>query len=175
MSAIVTVARRGSAVERFRTDYVSNTASKTNIDSMPIRPRSPLARLAWGAFGLTAVAVGGIGIVVPGLPTTVFFIIAAWAFSKSSERLEAWVLALPKIGPLVQDHRNGLGMPRRAKFTAMGMIILFAGLSVILVDPLLPRIAIAIAGITGLAYIWFRVPTREDVLERSDQKRAHDQ
>ena len=123
-----------------------------------------MARVAWAAFGLAAVAIGAIGIVVPGLPTTVFFIIAAWAFSKSSPRLEAWVLGLPRIGPMVVDHRNGLGMPRRAKLVAMSMIVVFAGGSALLLDSGVVRVGLVALAAVGLAYVWFRVPTREDVL-----------
>ena len=82
-------------------------------------------RWVWFLGGWLAVALGGIGIVVPGLPTTVFFIIAAWCFSRSSPRFEQWVLDLPKIGPMVRDHRAGLGMPRRAKAWAVGTMVVF--------------------------------------------------
>nr|ADI17312.1 uncharacterized protein conserved in bacteria [uncultured actinobacterium HF0070_17F14]ADI17400.1 uncharacterized protein conserved in bacteria [uncultured Verrucomicrobiales bacterium HF0070_30L02] len=113
---------------------------------------------------MLAVALGGIGVIVPGLPTTVFFIIAAWAFSKSSPRLEAWVLGLPRIGPMVHDHRSGLGMPRRAKFLAAAMIVLFAGGSAWLVDSGVLRSAILAAGAIGITYITLRVPSKERVL-----------
>jgi uncharacterized membrane protein YbaN (DUF454 family) len=126
--------------------------------------KSRVARGAWWIVGVLAVALGGIGVIVPGLPTTVFFIIAAWAFSKSSPRLEAWVLGLPRIGPMVHDHRNGLGMPRRAKFLATAMIVLFAGGSTWLADSSVLRSAILAAGAIGIAYITLRVPSRERVL-----------
>ena len=79
-------------------------------------------RLLYLAGGLLCVGIGGVGVVVPGLPSTVFFIMAAWCFSRSSERLENWVLNLPGIGPLVRDYRSGLGMPRRAKIAAISCI-----------------------------------------------------
>jgi uncharacterized membrane protein YbaN (DUF454 family) len=126
--------------------------------------RSRIARGAWCIVGVLAVALGGIGVIVPGLPTTVFFIIAAWAFSKSSPRLEAWVLGLPRIGPMVHDHRNGLGMPRRAKFLATAMIVLFAGGSTWLADSSVLRSAILAAGAIGITYITLRVPSKERVL-----------
>ena len=131
----------------------------------PMAPaKSRIARGAWWIVGVLAVALGGIGVIVPGLPTTVFFIIAAWAFSKSSPRLEAWVLGLPRIGPMVHDHRNGLGMPRRAKFLATAMIVLFAGGSTWLADSSVLRSAILAAGAIGIAYITLRVPSKERVL-----------
>ena len=43
----------------------------------------------------------------------IFFTVAAYCFGKSSPRFEQWVLDLPTIGPMVRDHRAGLGMPRR--------------------------------------------------------------
>ena len=60
-----------------------------------------------------------------------FFVVAAWCFSRSSPRLERWVLTLPHIGPMVRDYRAGLGMPRRAKLIAISMIVVFVTLSVV--------------------------------------------
>ena len=119
-----------------------------------------IVRLAWTVVGLCAVGIGGVGIVVPGLPSTVFFIIAAWAFSKSNPRLEAWVLGLPRVGPLVQDYRDGLGMPQRAKTTAAVMIVVFVGLSAWLVASPIFRAVLIAAGVVGLWVVLFRVPTK---------------
>jgi uncharacterized membrane protein YbaN (DUF454 family) len=120
-------------------------------------------RWVWFAAGWLAVAVGGIGIVVPGLPTTVFFIIAAWCFSKSSPRFEQWVLDLPRIGPMVRDHRAGLGMPRRAKAWAVGTMVLFASASALaLRHPALSPAILALVAI-GAWYVTYRVPTRENL------------
>ncbi len=129
--------------------------------SQPVPTKPLVVRLAWTLVGLAAVGVGGVGVVVPGLPSTVFFIIAAWAFSKSNPRLEAWVLGLPQIGALVQDYRDGLGMPQRAKTTAAVMIVVFVGLSAWLVDSLVFRTVLAGAGVIGLWVVLFRVPTKE--------------
>lgn len=118
-------------------------------------------RWVWFAGGWMAVALGGIGIVVPGLPTTVFFIIAAWCFSKSSPRFEQWILDLPRIGPMVRDHRDGLGMPRRAKAWAIGTMVLFAGGSALAVaHPVISPAILALVAI-GAWYVTYRVPTRE--------------
>ena len=88
-----------------------------------------LRRLGWFALGWTAVALGVVGIVVPGLPTTGFFVLAAASFARSSPRFEQWVLDLPKVGPLVRDYRAGLGMPRRAKVMAIAMMLTACSIS----------------------------------------------
>ena len=116
-------------------------------------------RAAWIVLGLLSVAVGGIGIVVPGLPTTVFFIIAAACFTRSSPRLEQWVLDLPRIGPAVRRYRAGLGMPLRAKYWACGMIVVFTTISIVVVDLPAFRIGIAILAAVGVWYVSKRVPT----------------
>lgn len=122
-------------------------------------------RIFYLCLGLISVGVGGIGVVVPGLPTTVFFIIAAWAFSKSSERLEQWVLNLPGIGPMVSDFRSGLGMPQRAKVFAITCIVLAVGLSAgLLIDNSVVRLIVVAVGLIGVWYVGFHVPTRERIL-----------
>lgn len=122
-------------------------------------------KLIWLTAGLSCVGVGGVGIVVPGLPTTVFFIMAAYCFSRSSERLENWVLQLPGIGPMVSDYRSGLGMPRRAKVFAITCIVVAAGSSALFFigNPAV-RLIVAALGLLGVWYVGSHVPTRETVL-----------
>ena len=120
-----------------------------------------MIRWLWFGLGWLAVAVGSIGIVVPGLPTTVFFVLAAACFSRSSPRFEQWVLTRPGIGPMVRDYRAGLGMPRRAKVAAITCIVVVCSISVgLLIDAWWLRISIAALGLIGVAWIAWRIPTR---------------
>jgi uncharacterized membrane protein YbaN (DUF454 family) len=121
-------------------------------------------RLAWFSFGWLAVGLGGLGIVVPGLPTTGFFVLAAACFARSSPRFERWVLDLPKIGPMVRDHRAGLGMPRRAKLVAITMMLGACTLSSLALGSLVAAAVVLGAGLVGTWYVGWRVPTREAVL-----------
>lgn len=128
-------------------------------------PRSLAARVVWVAVGLFLVGVGGLGVVLPGLPSTVFFIGAAACFARSNPRLERWVLGLPGIGSTVRDYRLGLGMPRRAKVIAIGMIVGASLLSGIFgFDTLTPRLVLAVVCAIGVSVLLWHVPTRESVL-----------
>lgn len=131
-------------------------------DGHPTGPaRSAPVRLVWFVVGLACVAVGTLGIILPGLPTTVFFIGAAASFSRSSPRLEAWVLSLPHIGPAVRDYRAGLGMPVKAKRVAITMLVVAVTISAFVLDGwVLPVIVIG-AGAIGVGVI-LRLPTRRD-------------
>ena len=121
-------------------------------------------RCLWFAAGWVAVILGAVGVIVPGLPTTVFCIIAAWCFGRSSPRFERWVLNLPRVGPMVRDHRDGHGMPRKAKFWAIGTMVVFAGASAVIAGhPAVSAVIVALAAI-GAWYVGWRVPTREHVL-----------
>ena len=117
-------------------------------------------------LGFVCVAIGIIGIVVPGLPTTVFMIVAAWLFSISNPRFEQWLLGLPKIGPAIQNFRNGLGMPLKAKIFAVSSIFIFTALaSILLVANPLVKASVILLAFLGIWYILGRVPTREKVID----------
>jgi uncharacterized membrane protein YbaN (DUF454 family) len=122
-------------------------------------------RALWLVAGFVAVGLGGVGVIVPGLPTTGFFVFAAGCFSKSSPRFERWVLELPGVGPLVRDYRAGLGMPRRAKVVAVSMIVVACVSSVAFgLDSWWLRGLVVALGAVGVAWILWRIPTRERVL-----------
>ncbi len=122
-------------------------------------------RWAWFGLGWISVVVGGIGVVVPGLPTTVFFVVAASCFARSSPRFERWILDLRGVGPLVRDHRAGLGMPRRAKRVAVTMIVVAVAASAVFgTENRVVAATIVAAGALGVWWVLARVPTRERVL-----------
>jgi uncharacterized protein len=129
-----------------------------------------LLRWLWLGAGFLLLGVGILGIILPLLPTTVFFIGAAACFARSSPRFEQWVLNLPQIGPLVRDYRSGLGMRRRAKGMAITTMLVVIGLSSIAIPSWPGRLAAYALALFGIWYIMQRVPTREHVLAKRDNK-----
>lgn len=70
-------------------------------------------------LGFISVALGIIGVFLPVMPTTVFLLIALWAFSKSSVRFHRWLFDHPRLGgPLRAWHEHRI-IPLRAKVMAL--------------------------------------------------------
>jgi len=74
------------------------------------------------ALGWVCVGLGAIGIVLPIMPTTVFLLIALWAFARSSPRLHGWLLENPYFGPYIADWERDRVIPLRAKILAVTMM-----------------------------------------------------
>jgi uncharacterized protein len=83
-----------------------------------LSPRAT-ARLFYAALGWCAVGFAVAGALLPGLPTTVFVIAAAWCFSRSSRRFELWLRENPLLGPFLRRVTPGGGMPASAKRAAL--------------------------------------------------------
>ena len=75
-------------------------------------------RWAWWLLAYASLGVGIVGIFVPGLPTTVFILMAAWAAARSSPRLHAWLWRHRLFGPLLRNWADGGRVSRRAKWSA---------------------------------------------------------
>ena len=83
-----------------------------------------MQRALYLVLGLLLVGLGAIGAVLPVMPTTIFLILAAACFARSSPRLEAWLLDHPRFGPTLRDWRANGAIRPRAKLAA------FAGMAV---------------------------------------------
>lgn len=105
-------------------------------------------RAAYLVTGLVFVGLGVLGAFLPVLPTTPFLLISLWAFSRSSTRLEAWLLHHPRFGPRLRAWRHHRVIPLGAKLAAWGSML--ASLTLMLVTR---RSWIAVAGAASVMAI----------------------
>jgi uncharacterized membrane protein YbaN (DUF454 family) len=75
--------------------------------------------MIYGGLGWLAVALAIAGLVLPGMPTTVFVLAASYCFSRSSPRFERWLRRSRWLGPSLARFGSARGMPPSAKRGAL--------------------------------------------------------
>lgn len=127
----------------------------------PLAQRSRLARLLYVLLAYISLGVGMVGLVVPGLPTTEFILLAAWAAAHGSPRLSAWLENHRVFGPMLANWRNGKTISRSAKIAASLSMLL--GLLLMLLT--LPHgywlYALVLGMALGNLWIWSRPDKRK--------------
>ena len=101
-------------------------------------------------LGSISVGLGFIGILLPGLPTTPFLLVAAGCYARSSDRLYSKLLSSRRFGPLIRRFQEERTIPRHIKLRSiliMWTMILLSGLTVI--TGLTGRIILAALGAIG--------------------------
>ena len=117
-------------------------------------------RTLFALAGLIFVALGGIGVALPGFPTTPWLILASICFSRSSPRLQRWLHATPLFGPILQDWDKQQGIRPGVKLFAVLMVLIMCTLSAsFATDKLWVRVTIASLGLIGICVIVFAVQT----------------
>lgn len=96
------------------------------------RSRMSPRRAVWFTVGLVALLLAALGAVLPLLPTTVFLLVAAFAFARSSNRWHAWLLSHRVFGPLIADWRDHRAIDRRAKILSAASMAAVFGISLAL-------------------------------------------
>lgn len=74
------------------------------------------------AYLFTALAL--VGVVVPGLPTFPFLLLAAWAAARGSKRLHDWLYEHPRFGAALIEWERERAVSRRSKILAIALMAL---------------------------------------------------
>tara|TARA_A100001037_G_scaffold102434_2_gene93173 strand:- start:3192 stop:3566 length:375 start_codon:yes stop_codon:yes gene_type:complete len=110
--------------------------------------------------GFFFLGLGIAGYILPGLPGTVFLILAASCFLRSNERMYRWVTEHKVFGKLVKGFLETGAMPLKAKFISVSCIWIFSGLSMIAPYNIFWfKIPVFILALTGTWYILLKVKT----------------
>ena len=127
----------------------------------PARPhRSRAVRWLLWAAGSLALGLGLLGVVLPGLPTTPFVLLAAACYAKASPRLHAWLLNHRLLGPMLRDWEQHRSLTRRTKTVAVVSRTLMVSLSIwSFRGRLIAQLMLVLLGAIG-AWVVLRIPTR---------------
>jgi uncharacterized membrane protein YbaN (DUF454 family) len=113
--------------------------------------------------GTVSLGLGIVGVVLPGLPTTPFVLLAAACYARASPRLHGWLREHRLFGPMVRDWEAHRSLTRRTKRIAQGSMLVMVGISAwgLRDRPVL----LAVVLVAALIGVWVvaRIPTRTDV------------
>lgn len=147
--------------ERVQRRLFGATPRVTEHTVGPAGVRAMPARLVLVCVGWCAVACAFIGVLVPGMPTTVFVLIAAYCFARSSPRFAAWLASHRWFGPTIRRFEDQGGMSATAKrraLAAMWTAVLVSS-ALLLSASRLAAAATITAGLVGTVAILFAVRT----------------
>jgi len=126
--------------------------------------RSRVLKYLLIATGLALVGLGLLGIVVPGLPTTIFLIAAAACFAKSSPCLHAWLMCHPWFGSILTNWKESRTIPRKGKALALLSMLIAAIYTFFMIDNNLLIGAILLL-MSAPAIFVYRLPIAENLLK----------
>lgn len=78
------------------------------------------------------IALGVLGIFLPLLPTTIFLLMAAWCFARSSQRFHHWLLSHPRLGPFIEAWQSGRGLEQGLRKRIIICLWLSLGISMLI-------------------------------------------
>jgi uncharacterized membrane protein YbaN (DUF454 family) len=117
-----------------------------------------LRRMLLLAGAAMSLVLGLLGILLPGLPTTPFVLVASYCLLRSSPRLHARLLESRLFGNVLRDWHLHQGIRPHVRYKATAVIALVLGASLYFAAiPLAAKIAILAVGIFGIFYVW-RLP-----------------
>ncbi len=120
---------------------------------------SPLIRGLYLGVGCVALMLGGLGVILPVLPTTPFVLLAAACFARGSARFHTKLMTNRYTGPVILEWRVHRSIPRKAKRLAYMMTALSFSVSILIVPEIWQKIMLASIACL-LTFFLSRVPVR---------------
>ena len=81
-----------------------------------------IRKIFYIALGSISLALGTLGIFLPGLPTTPFYLLTAWAYMKGSEKLHQKVMGNKFFGTIVRDFQENKTIPLKTKIITVSLL-----------------------------------------------------
>ncbi len=126
-------------------------------------PRPSPGRWAFAVLAYLFVGLALVGVVVPGLPTFPFLLLAGWAASRGSRRLHHWLHSHPRFGPSLAEWHEQRAISTRAKTVAVALLVLSWLILLWRTGELWVMLATAVLFVTVGSYVATRpVPVRDE-------------
>jgi uncharacterized membrane protein YbaN (DUF454 family) len=113
-----------------------------------------IPKIIFVTIGSIFLGIGAIGIIIPGLPSTPFFILSAAFYLRGSIRLHKWISEHRVFGKYLKVYQENKAMTLRSKITVLSIMwtMIFIS-SFLLIENLIIRWIILSAGVIGTIVI----------------------
>jgi uncharacterized membrane protein YbaN (DUF454 family) len=91
-----------------------------------------MKKVFWYIVGMFCLGMAYVGLVTPGIPFSIFLVMAAYAFSKSSDRMHNWIYSHKRFGPFLTNWKEYRVFPTKMKYVmifVMSSTLLFTYVS----------------------------------------------
>ena len=125
--------------------------------------KNRIVRILYILGGSISLALGVVGIFVPGLPTTPFVLLSAALYAKSSEKLYNWLLDNKYLGPRIKSYQRQKGVTLKGKYKIIALMWTMVLISAFLIIKIMTvRIIILSSGVIGAIVVRYFVPTAQE-------------
>lgn len=134
------------------------------------------AKIIYLVVGCVCLVLGTVGVVLPILPTTPFYLVTAYCFAKSSTRLENWFKGTGLYKKHLESFVEKKGMKRSTKIGILTSVTLLMGVGFFFMARKgiwIPCIILAVVWIFHVVYFVFFVKTLEESVQGSDKRGLH--
>ena len=113
-----------------------------------------MKKVIYIVLGTIMVGLGIIGIILPGLPTTIFLILAAFFFSHSSPKLYNKLMSNKTFGPLIRNFKDHRGITQSDRKKALVTIWIIFGVSIVISQNLIFSVLLIIIGVIHTIFLF---------------------
>jgi len=89
-----------------------------------------LRNTAYKSLGFLLLGLAIAGVLLPVVPTTPFLLLAAWFFSRSSQKWHQWLLRSELFGPIIRNWETNRCIGRRTKIVSIALMLGMGGTSI---------------------------------------------
>lgn len=115
--------------------------------------------------GLIAFVLGTIGVAIPILPTTPFFLLASFCFARGSERFNVWFTNTKLYKKHLESFVNERAMTLKQKISLLAFANFMLAFPLIFVDNMYVKLFILVLIVFKLYYFTFRIKTIKTQVE----------
>lgn len=119
-----------------------------------------IKKIIFITIGSISLGLGILGIILPILPTTPFLLVTSYFYYRSSDRLHHWLLTHKVFGPIIYDYVTYRQIPKKAKFSAIFLIVISISFTVYLLENIYVQVGLVIIATTVIIYL-LSIPSKK--------------